>query len=172
MDDHKSLARYLADNIAHPGVGTVLTVTRGGVTWRVRIHADDTSPHDHINDADCWGTVSKYAHDYHREGRTPRPGGFDGRACKIQVDRGYWIWWQPPSDVTDPDDVKNLRDEVQRLFEEGFLGVTLERIETLRDSRDREHQVVVADAGLWGIDSLDNDYLFGVLEQLILEATA
>lgn len=65
---------------------------------RLRIEADDEPASHHINDADCWGKVSKYAYGYRDSEYRQRPDGFTGRARKIEVARGYIVWWEPYAD--------------------------------------------------------------------------
>jgi hypothetical protein len=144
--------------------GDTLTLDDGRVL-KLKIEVDqDTS----INDFDFYGTVERYCHRYvYGEGRSPRPENFTGNAEKIQVSRGEWIWWEPPTDVkrTDPN-FKALHDNVRDILEYGFNGVILQ----LCEGKDYYGKlVVVNDASLWGIDSLDNGYIHEVVRELASE---
>lgn len=67
-----------------------------GRTVRFRVEADpDTS----IRDFDGDGTFSQYSYDYSDDAGKVRPAGMDGNAEKIQIDRGAFVWWQPPADI-------------------------------------------------------------------------
>lgn len=138
--------------------------------WALKIERDDIPASRLINDAGCWGKVSKYAYDYSHDSREPRPKEFTGAARKIQVDRGYWMWWEPYREeggkVYDDADSFN---EVRRLLEEGFLGVTV----ILQRRCDCCGQLKeVGRDSLWGIDSLENGYGATVVGDLVDEILA
>jgi hypothetical protein len=147
-----------------------------GRTLRLSIHPDnETTPRDY----ECYGEYSEYAYRYlYNEGHTPRPAGFDGNAEKIEVDRGYWVWWQPPRGDYAPIDpatgkvarrdsetFREMRRAVLDLWHMGFCGVVL----TVLEECDHGHEHEVASASLWGIDSLDNGYLREVVGDLLSE---
>lgn len=131
-----------------------------------------------INDYDGDGKVSG-AHDYHDNAQ--RPDGFTGRAMKIQVDRGCWVWWEPYDDVmgyTENGETKwakwgqlpaNVRMDnmrrIQNLLECGFMVVTLAMEELVNDSRGGEHWVEVSSTSLGGCDSIYD----GLVEELYNE---
>jgi hypothetical protein len=164
MDTTELMVQELAT--ADYGSESVVKMDDGRVI-RCRVEIDDIPASEHINDADGWGKVSEYAYDYHRAGNTPRPDGFDSNAEKIQVDRGAWMWWQPPTDVarTDPH-FAEVRQEVRDLLEMGFRGVVLELCNGI-DAYGRP--IVTEVASLWGIDSLDNGYMATVVAELLDE---
>jgi hypothetical protein len=128
-----------------------------------------------INDCDesIYGRVSKYAYDYWRDGNEPRPDGFTGRARKVQVDRGYWMWWEPPAtlwvnDTEVPfeqagDEATKLTRQVCDLLEGGVHYVTVERQE--RCSMGHWHTVDSAACG--GVDRPYRE----LIDDLIQEAT-
>jgi len=146
-----------------------------GRTVRLSIEPDHDAS---VRDYECYGEVSEHAYRYtDREGRTERPDGFDGNAEKIEVDRGLWVWWQPPRGEmawTEPDGTparrgsetfRKCRESVIDLLRCGFTGVVL----TVTDECDCCGQDVTETASLWGIDSLDDGYLADVVGDLLSE---
>lgn len=148
----------------------------------------ETDGDSSIRDADCWGLTERYAHDYCREGRTQRPPEMDGSARKIEVDRGYWVWWQPADHLKSPkrwarawsdagteppvsyaDALRQHVELATELLRYGFKQVGLELRETLTDSLGHEHSVTIETAWLGGIDSLGDGYLAEVLGELVDE---
>lgn len=124
-----------------------------------------------INDYECYGEVSKYAYRYmYGESTTPRPDHFTGRARKIEVDRGYWMWWEPNNwdgrwDQLTEDEKRKEVSDMQDLLQQGFYGVTLER-----ETRcEHGHWYGSGSESLAGIDSLDNGYDHQILSDMIAE---
>lgn len=136
-----------------------------GRTVRLSIQQDiDSDPRDD----EFFGTYSKYAYDYSRDGKTPRPDGFDGNAEKIEVAQGYWVWWQPPKDgpKRDTPEFREMRQAVLDLWHMGYVSVVLE----ITKDKDAYHRPIVVDvASLSGIDSLENGYLREVVGELLAE---
>lgn len=137
-----------------------------GRKLRLRIEPD---PHATINDFDCYGKCST-VHDYIRDGKQPRPDGFDGNAEKIQVDRGLWVWWQPSSDGPKrgtPEFDKDRR-QIRDLLELGFCVVGVELLDV---SADHYGRGVVRDAAYLGAVEPypDKDYLLSVVTDLVTE---
>jgi hypothetical protein len=138
-----------------------------GHTYRVRIEPETGTVQDFWSD-DCYGKISEYAYDYGREHKTPRPATMDGRAVKIQVDRGYWMWWQAPDDIVPntPEWIEQ-RTFVRTLLEFGFWAMVVERLEGT-DAYGRS--IVTAFASLGGIDSIDSEeYLNEMVAELLAE---
>ncbi len=148
-----------------------------GRELRLRIEQDQDSS---IRDADCWGEVSEYAYDYWRDGKTPRPDGFDGNAEKIEVDRGLWVWWQPPRGEMawiDPETGKvarrdseaflKARSDVVDLLRYGFVGIIVELWHSCPECSTRHED---NSASLWGIESMvDAAYKREVISDLLDE---
>ena len=111
-----------------------------GRTLRLRVEFDQDTT---INDFDCYGKTERYCHDYWREGRTLRPDDFTGNAEKIQVDRGLWIWWEPPADgpKRGTPEFRQFRGTVTDLVSYGFVLVGLE----LCEGTDAYNRPVVVD---------------------------
>src|SRR5258708_24402875 len=94
-----------------------------------------------------------------------------GRTRRLQVGRGDWVWWEPPSPemigvtwdkATMDAEAARIRD----LIEVGHVGVVLE----LLDGIDAYGKPIVRNvASLWGIDSLADGYLADVLADLLGE---
>lgn len=158
------------------------TVEVGDNRFVLRFETDDIPASEHINDMDesCYGRVSEYAYDYWREGHTPRPDAFSGRARKVQVDRGYWMWWDPPATlwVPDPDDPDGpyrevkweqagdaatlLARQVRGLLEMGFIVVIVKRQE--RCSMGYWH-TVDTDA-LGGVDKPHPEHIHDLIQEV------
>lgn len=146
--------------------GDVLKLDDGRML-RLRIEVDQDFS---INDYDGDGKTEQHAHSY-SEDRPQRPAGFTGNAEKIQVDRGYWMWWEPPADGPKrgtPEFIAE-RARVRDLLECGFKGVVLELCVGI-DAYGRP--IVVGSESLWAIDSLDNGYLAEVVSELAEEIDA
>lgn len=128
---------------------------------RLRIEPDDLSVNAEIGqepNATVYGAVSKYCYDYRREGYTPRPDNFTGRARKIEVDRGYWVWWEPYNyegdwDKMPPDKQREYVDWITDLLQSGFIQVGLELEELLTDSTGEQHWVEIGQEWIGGCDS-------------------
>ena len=136
-----------------------------GRTLRLRIETDmDTT----INDSDTYGKSERYCHDYWRDGRTLRPDDFTGNAEKVQVDRGDWIWWEPPADgpKRGTPEFRKFRSLVADLLSRGFYVVTLELCAGIDAYNWR---IVVDVASLGGVDSVDGENLAFVLPDLLSE---
>lgn len=135
-----------------------------GRTLRLRIEPDTDSS---VNDYDCYGKTSQYAYDYVRDSHAPRPDGFDGNAEKIEVDRGYWVWWQPPKDIPrSSEHFPKFRQNVIDLLQMGFMSVGLEVL----DGTDAYNQsIVVETQWLGGVDTTENGYLAEILSDLAAE---
>lgn len=123
-----------------------------GEVWSVEATYDEITT---INDYECYGEVSKYAYDYWSESQTPRPSHFTGRAVKIQVDRGYWMWWEPPVggdyiSAADWDSNAELRRsftaQVRDLLEGGFMLIHVKR---RGDSRRRDINEYLGGCDTW-----------------------
>ena len=118
-----------------------------GALVRVLTGADDWSD---LRDAeDFYGRVEFRNY---RDAREPRPAGFDGGARKIGLRDGF-IWWQPPSDVTDPEVLASLRSTLADIAEFGYQCVTVEALDPEPDYWGRP---VVRDARtLGGLEPFD-----------------
>jgi len=147
-----------------------------GRTLRLVIEPDTDT---HVNDYECYGETSKYAYRYtDREGRAERPAHFDGNAEKIEVDRGLWVWWQPPRGEmawTEPDGTParrgsetfdKCRSEVIDLLRAGFYSVG---IEVAHDCPTCTHTHQADSAYIGGVDSVANGYLADLLPDLLSE---
>lgn len=142
--------------------GSVLKLDDGRIL-RLRVEVDEDTT---INDDDFYGKTEAYSHRYiGEEGHTKRPTDFTGNAQKIEVDRGYWMWWEPPTDgpKRGTPEFTKLRHQVTDLLRDGFKGVVLE----LCQGTDAYHRPIVVDvAQLWGIDSTDDGYLVEIVSEL------
>jgi hypothetical protein len=144
---------------------------------RLKIEYDQDSS---IRDADCWGEVSEYSYDYWRDGKTPRPDGFDGNAEKLQIGRGDWIWWQPPRGEMawiDPETGKvarrgseafrKARQDVIDLLTYGFIGIIVELWHECPSCASKHE---ANSASLWGIEAMvDDGYKREVISDLLEE---
>lgn len=138
-----------------------------GRTLRLKVEPDDGSPADHWSD-DCYGRV-EWMPARNGIGPSSRPGGFNGAAHKLHVGRSNdEAWWQPPTDV-EPARAADLKREVTRLLEDGFVRVGLE----LLDGADAYGQPIVVDAAwLGGIDFIGGGYLRDVVDEQLHELSA
>ncbi len=160
------------------GYGAPETIEHDGVQYRVTVDLDDMPVLPIQNWGDIWGKTSEYAYDYTNDRETPRPDGFTGNAEKIEVDRGYWVWWEPFNDGGDypinkrgTSEFDQYRAQVTDLLRTGFYVVTLERLEGI-DAYGQP--IVAAFASLGGIDSLGfaSDFLAEICGELFDELTA
>lgn len=125
-----------------------------------------------IRDYETFDSFSKYAYDYARDGREPRPDDMDGNAEKIQVDRGSYVWWQPPADVKRTDEgFAAFRATVRDILECGYCGYVLE----LRRGTDAMGRPIAEKvASLWGIENIyecrpDSEYGQSIIRDLVAE---
>lgn len=145
--------------------GDVLKLDDGRML-RLRLAVDeDTS----INDFDGFGKTEQYSHRYiYEEGRAQRPSNFTGNSEKVQISRGDWIWWEPPTNGPKrgtPEFVE-FRQQVRDLLECGFYVVTLE----LCDGTDAYGRPIVVDmTSLGGVDDVSSKYLPEVVADIAWE---
>ena len=134
-----------------------------GVRWRVRLVPDEGTT---INDFDCYGKASKYALDYWRDGQKERPADFTGAARKIEIDRGYWVWWEPYREghkvYDSPEDVRQVTDLLRR----GFMVVSISH-QTKCQGCDEWGQEIAQSLG--GIDSIKDADLNCVIQDIVHE---
>lgn len=129
---------------------------------------------DFINDCDesIFGRVSKYAYDYWRDGHTERPDGFTGRARKVQVDRGYWMWWEPPATLWVDDaevpweQASNAATlcarQVQDILEYGVHTIVVER----KQRCEMGHWHAVDGTALGGVDKPHAEHINDMLHEV------
>lgn len=128
-----------------------------------------------INDAECWGELSDWIFNDRDTGWSRRPDGFGPHARIIARDRRCTQWWQPLPDVwgtpkpwgphTFDEDFATAR----RLYEEGFAIVILELHELVKDSTGREHDVLVMDVAVGGVDDTGPAYIRELVGDLAAE---
>ena len=139
-----------------------------GRTFRLSIDPDE---YISVNDFDCYGKIAPVTFDRWSGRDLPRPRGFTGRARKIQVDRGDWVWWEPSEDVP-TDKIADEARGITRLLQEGFYVVTLTVLAPCVCHRGACRDCEVARVSLGGIDSLENGYLADVVDDLLSEVAA
>lgn len=163
----------ILDTLDHDGA---TYETDDGRTITLSIEQD---PDTQVNDYECYGETSKYAYDYWRDGKTARPSHFDGNAEKIEVDRGLWVWWQPPRGEMawiDPETGKPARrgsavfeknrSDIIDLLRCGFSVVSI-RVDHECGECGHTHEADGASVG--GVDSIDNGYLRELVTDLLAE---
>lgn len=162
--DILSLTADLSD--IYPG-DTKIVKLDGTFTAHIETWHDDESS---INDYEGDGEVS-LAYSYHRDQNVPRPSHFTGRARKIQIDRGSWVWWEPYSELTETQIVETL-PRIRNLLESGFYGITVTIKDDAVDKWGNLHRVTVALYSLGGIDTLDAPYFGEHCAEVISDALA
>ena len=141
-----------------------------GRSVRLRIEPDqDTS----VRDYECYGEFSEYAYDYRHDHHEPRPDGFDGDAEKIQVDRGLWMWWQPPRGDYALDykrgtpEFATFRSFVIDLASYGFIGLIIEVWHSCGECSTRHEETT---ASIWGVEwGTDDAYRRTLISELLAE---
>lgn len=141
---------------------------------RLRIEPDDEPVNSHIGqtpNAMTYGAVSKYCYDYSRDRDTPRPEGFTGRARKLQVDRGYWLWWEPYNeggewDRKTPEEQRKEAAWIRDLCERGFIQVGLYLEQWVEDFTGAGHWVEVDAAWIGGVDEFYPELIGDLAEGL------
>lgn len=141
---------------------------------RLKIEPDDVSVNDHFGQEPnvmTYGAVSKYCYDYARDGHEPRPEGFTGRARKIEVGHGYWVWWEPFNyegewDRKTPDEQRKEIDWITDLLQSGFVQVGLELEELVSDSLGNEHWVEIASEWVGGVDQFYPELIGQLAEEM------
>ncbi len=169
-----------------PTDGDVLDAGRDGFRIRVSIEHD---PDYSINDYDSDGrisTVLSYHYDNHY---STRPDGFTGRARKLQVGRGEYVWWEPYADDFGyqddagvwqsakwdmlPRDVQRKEaDRIRDLVEYGFVIVALRLEEEVTDAFGNTHWVEVAGASCGGVDRPYPELMAELYAEVIAELDA
>ncbi len=142
-----------------------------GRTIRLKIEPDQDYS---INDYDGDGRISD-AFSYNRDHHTSRPSDFNGAAVKLQVDRGYYVWWQPPGpDIIGPtpwthEQFEKERARIQDLASFGFVGLILELCDATRDAYN--NLTPRATASLWSIEwnIMGDPYHIEILDDLLTE---
>lgn len=154
--------------------------------WEFQLRLSiEHDPDIDINHYDCYGRSSRYSYRY-SDGHQPRPDDMDGSARKIEVDRGDYVWWQPPDDFRSPKQwakawaesgteappyeatFRALLDQVTDLLRYGFNVVGLhlwQHAETANGLR----WVEIDAAYLGGVDSTDPTYLRDIVSDLIAD---
>lgn len=139
---------------------------RGDWLIRCKVEPDDIPVQDLWCD-DAYGPISEHCYDYCHDGNTPRPDTMDGSAVKIQVDRGYWTWWQaPPGFPIHSEEWRKLRSSVRDLLEFGFQQVG---VELCHGSDAYGRPIVVDCAWLGGVDTTEQEYLASLIHDLLLD---
>lgn len=134
---------------------------------RLRIAED---PYSSINDYDSDGSVEWTSNNDHG---SVRPDHFTGTARIIQRDHNSALWWQPPgADIIGdiPWTAEQMRTEEARirdLIENGFLIVTLELRETLRDLANGDHEVCVTRASVGGVDKFYPELISELVAEIV-----
>ena len=119
-----------------------------------------------VTDFDCYGDFSG---GYSYTANPPnRPEHFTGAACKIEYDRGSWLWWQPPAGIPQAD-IPAFRSHVRDILEQGFYLLALDVTEEV----ESKHlpglllPVRIDAAAMGGIEpSADPAYLRTIAEDL------
>ena len=159
--------------------GDTCEIERNGVTYTYRLRIE----HDQdcrINDYECYGKTSTYSYDW-RDGRVARPEGFTGAACKIEIDRSSWIWWEPCEDLRskrawvkaggDPDAYdeayKFHKRQATQLLQDGFYVVSVELFGPATDTIGASHVVEIGVELVGGVDSVKPEYLRDLLADLL-----
>ena len=142
-------------------------------TLRLRIEPDDAPVSDLMGDS--FGKFDG-PYDYIRHGKRERPSSFTGNAEKLQVDRGGWVWWEPPADgpKRGTDAFRNMRQHIRDLWECGYSVVI---VELLDDDTDAYGQPIVREvASLGGCDITwsreSREYLREIVGELLDEIGA
>lgn len=170
MNLHPTTKARALDALADASYGSTATFElEDGRVLALTIEPDtDTN----IRDYDTFGTFSKYAYDYGDRG-SGRPDDMNGNAEKIQVDRGLFVWWQPPADVPElkrgTEQFAAFRESVRDILTNGYCGYLLELRAPEPDAAGRP--IALAVASLWGVDQWDASSEYGreVVSDLILE---
>jgi hypothetical protein len=143
---------------------------------RLSIEHDDDA---HINHYDCYGKTEQFCHRY-TDRNVERPADMDGSARKIQVDRGEWIWWQPPADMTSakkwggppdeyPEMFRKFVQQVTDLLQWGFSIVGLHVWQHLETAHGDMRWVEIDSAYIGGVDSATPEYMRDLVSDLIAD---
>jgi hypothetical protein len=124
-----------------------------GYTIRLVVESDPDT--DIYGDGDRFGEL-KWERDSDYGSR--RPSSMDGRAKILERDRWSSLWWQPPADV-EAAHRPSLEESIRKILREGYYWVALELVEGPCDHCGRANDLVVASAGLRGVDDDGPDYV-------------
>ena len=144
----------------------------------LRLHIEH-DPDSDINDYECYGRTEQFCHRY-SEGKVERPADMDGSARKIEVDQGYWMWWQPDKDMKSAKAWGGEADQYERVFRDylnhvtdllryGFRTVGVSLHEHVTDSLGNDHLVELTAEYIGGVDSTDDSYLRELVSDQINE---
>lgn len=131
-------------------------------TLELRLIIEPDPDYDVIHeDPACIGRLA-YIERYRWSGQDePRPDGFDGRARKITYGNNDGaVWWQPPADVTDPDDLESIRSWLWDRLTYGYAQVGLELRDIETDAAGQHY--VHAQQWIGGVD----EFYPGLVEEM------
>jgi hypothetical protein len=136
-----------------------------GRTLRLRVESD---PHTSVNDFDCYGRVAEVERGPWDGHNKPRPQGFTGRAVKLSIPNGPDYWWEPyyESETQQAYNGPKERQMMIDLLSHGFYGLI---VEILNGTDAYGRPIVTNVASLWGIDSLETQYVREIVTDLAAE---
>jgi hypothetical protein len=164
------------DALTEDGDRYSFATSRWEFELRLTIEHDDDA---HINHYDCYGKASKFSYRYW-DGPEPRPDDMDGSARKIQVDRGDYVWWQPPADMTSakrwggppedyPEVFRTFVQQVTDLLQWGFSIVGLHVWQHLETAHGDMRWVEIDSTYVGGVDSTDAAHISDLVSDLIAD---
>lgn len=147
--------------------GDTLAVTD---TLELRLIVEHDPDADVFDDGDHFGALA-YVRTNRCTGQDePRPDGFDGRARKINYgNNDGTVWWQPPADVTDPDDLESIRSWLWDRLTYGYLVVGLELCDAETDAAGQHY--VHAQHWIGGVDEFYSDLVRDLADEIWHDVT-
>lgn len=121
MKTLERISKELLNNFTDDG--DTLDIGNGKMLRLVITPDEDTL----LNDFDYYGQIEWVR--VNDCGRHTRPESFDGRAQVISSEWYQRLWWQPPTDMTHPEDIRQIKRLVLDIIEYGFNVVTLQLCE-------------------------------------------
>lgn len=120
---------------------------------------------DVFGDGDHFGALAYVRTNRYTGHDAPRPDGFDGRAQKINYgNNDGTVWWQPPADVTDPDDLESIRSWLWDRLTWGYIQVGLELRDVETDAAGQHY--VHTQHWIGGVDELYSDLVSEMAAEL------
>jgi hypothetical protein len=158
---------YLYDRVGYAGDDSAVYTLSDGREIKLEIVPDEDN-WDRFREDEFFGQVEPSKADPYT-GYSKRPEGFNGAARKFDTRDGRY-WWQPPAEMSSPENIQQVFDIVRGFYNGDwwYVGVvvTIKNPCVCGEAFAKEWN----QASLWGLESNQDDYLKETIGELIREA--